>query len=121
MTKINLRASGIELTPQIEEYIQKKAESFDKYLEGDSVARLDCEVNRTTEHHKQGTDIFRAEFNLVMSGAQLRSEASAGDLYAAIDEAKDDLITELRNHKDKRLTLLKKGHQKIKEFLKRLR
>ncbi len=120
MTQINIRANNIELTAPIEEYIYKKAESFDKYLKEDSAARLSVEVAKTTMHHKQG-DVFRTEFNLAISGAQLRAEAETGDLYAALDEAKDELLSELRNHKDKRLTLLKRGHQRIKEFLRRFK
>ncbi len=118
MQKVNIRANNIELTPSIEDYIKKKTDSFNKYLEGDSVARLYVEISKTTEHHKNG-EIFRAEFNLEMSGGAMRSEAQSVDLFSALDEAKDELLAEIRKNKDKKMTLFRDGYRKVKDFLKR--
>ena len=118
MKKIDIRANSIELTPAIEEYIYKKAESFDKYIEGGDGARLYVEIEKTTAHHRQG-EVFRAEFNLSTSKGQFRAEEEASDLYAALDEVKDELLSEIRKEKDKHQTLLKRGHQKVKDFLRR--
>ncbi|MEK7567791.1 MAG: ribosome-associated translation inhibitor RaiA [Patescibacteria group bacterium] len=118
MQKINVRANNLELIPSIESYIKKKTDSFSKYLAGDSVARLYVEISKTTEHHRHG-DVFRAEFNLETSDGAMRSEAEGADLYSALDEAKDELLAELRKNKDKKITLFREGYRKVKDFLKR--
>ena len=80
---------------------------------------LDVEVGRTTQHHKSG-DIFRAEINLKLKGDSLRAVREAEDLYAAIDQVKDEIVDLLTTHADKRRTLLRRGAAKIKNILKGL-
>lgn len=89
---------------------------LDKFVDPeDSGASIDVEIEKTTDHHQKG-DIFRAEFNFVMRGKHFRSESTTEDIYAAIDEAKDDLAREITEHQDKERDKERKGGA----FLKRL-
>ncbi len=114
---IDIRGSNMEVSGAIDSYIRKKCEAFQKLLTNVSGSRLYIEVEKTTDHHRHG-DVFRAEFNLELSGDQLRAEAVSQDVYAATDEVKDDLLEKIKSRKDKRLTLFKRGHQKIKDFIR---
>jgi putative sigma-54 modulation protein len=113
---INLQGTGVPLTPAISDYVAKKLEALEKFVENEGAVSADAEVGKTTDHHKSG-DIFRAEVNLHVGGTIIRAVAEAEDLYAAIDAVKDELSEELRRHKDKRESMLRKGGETLKEML----
>ena len=115
---INISADGIELTPQIREYIAKKVESISKFIGNADEALMQVVLERTTNHHQNG-DIFRTAFNLT-SGRTFHAEATNQDIFASIDAAQDDLERELSSHKDKRQTMWKRGSLQIKNALKGL-
>lgn len=115
---IIIKTSNIDLTPAIEEYINKRIASAEKFVHnGDTEAKAEVEIGKTTNHHKHG-DYFKTEINFVNDGKYFRASAETADLYSAIDLAKDQLISELGLAKDKKLTLLRRGSQKIKNILK---
>ena len=115
--KINFKSTQIELAPEITNYCQQKLDSLDKLLTDDESAFLDVELGKTTEHHKQG-EIFRAEINLHTSGKNFRAEAVGEDLYLAIDEAKDELLSEVKRYKKKQGAMLRRGGRMVKDFLR---
>ena len=116
----NIKATNIEITPAIGDYVEKKFGAFDRFVHG-AVAdsRCDVEVGKTTRHHKSG-DFFRAEVNLHTTGQNFFAVAEKDDLYAAIDEVKDDIIRQLTTHKDRSNTLYRRGALKLKNILKGL-
>lgn len=97
---INIKATKIELTPAIKDYIQEKMDMLEKYLGDIQVINAHFEVELTTHHHQKG-DIFRAEANLSIPGSLLRVEKTEGDLYKAIDKVKDHLHMMIKKHKEK--------------------
>lgn len=78
---------------------------------------VNVEVGRTTKHHKSG-DIFRAEIHITASGEEYYSAAEKDDLYAAIDEVKDEIVHELTSKRKRALRLFRRGGAKIKNLLK---
>lgn len=84
---------------------------------GDESLHAAVEIGKTTQHHKQG-DVFRAEVNFHMAHQMLRAVAVKDDLYAAIDEMKDELTRELASHKDKERTLFRRGAGKLKDMVR---
>lgn len=90
----------MEMTDAIRSYVEEKLMSLDRLTEKYSPSDVVAEVGKTSEHHQKG-DIFRAEFNLTIPGALLRAECVKDDLYAAIDEAKDDLKRQLVDRKER--------------------
>lgn len=118
---INIKATGIELTPSISDYAHKKIGTLEKYLNEktkDAVFRVD--IGKTTNHHKAG-DIFRAEVNVSGGGLNLYAVEEAADLYAAIDLVEAELARELVHEKGRRAKLLRKGQQTIKDLMKGVR
>jgi ribosomal subunit interface protein len=118
--KINKKGTNVVWTPEIEEYLEKRLTGLSKLLDANNpTLQLDIELARTTKHHQSG-DIFMAEINLHIDGQIFRAVSEREDLFAAIDDMKDEIQRELRSYKGKKLSLVKKGRQKIKNLLKGL-
>jgi len=116
---INIKATGIELTPSIREYAEKKVASLDKYINKDADTNVQIEVGKTTKHHKGG-DVFRAEIKVMGAGLDLYAFTEKEDLYAAIDLAKDEVIRELQHSRGKNLKMFRRQQQAIKDALRGL-
>jgi len=117
----NIKATNMELTPAISDYINKKIEMLEKFVDpNDTSVSANIEVGKTTEHHQQG-DVFRAEINFSIGGKQFRAVSETEDLYAAIDEMKDDLAKSLLSNKGKQQTAFRKGASQLKNLLKGFR
>jgi len=118
--KINIKATGIELTPAIAGYVQKKISAIEKYLPAGAVDLVaQVEVGKSTQHHKSG-EVFKAEVHLVGAGLDLYAVSEQSDLYAAIDLVKDELARELTRLKGKRETLYRRGAKMAKNMMKGL-
>lgn len=116
--KINIKATGIELTPAISDYVSKKISALEKYIKNsDAVAQV--EVGRSTQHHKSG-EIFRAEVHVAGSGLDLYAVSEQSDLYAAIDIVKDDIVQNALQSKGKRVTIYRRGARAVKDMIKGL-
>jgi len=118
--KINTKATNISLTPAITEYIEKKIDILNKFFGEDEEVLVSVEVGKITRHHKSG-DVFRAEIKITAPRKDMYAAKEAEDLYAAIDEVKDEIAYKLSSKKKKALHLLRRGGAKIKNLLKGFR
>lgn len=115
---IHIKTTNLTLTPDIESYLDKKMESLEKILDpNDTSIYCQVELAKTTNHHKSG-DIYRAEFNLRKGGEQFRAVAENETLMAAIDEAKDEIVRELKSHHSKQMTMMRRGGAALKNMMK---
>ncbi len=120
MIKKTLKGTGIELSEAITTAVDKVVASIEKYTDPDDTSVLvDIELGKTTNHHRSG-EIFRAEINFHSRIGSLRAESEKEDLYAAITEAKDEIIESLRSKKSKRTDFIKRGGLKVKNMLRGL-
>jgi len=116
--KINIKATGIELTPAISSYVEKKLSVLEKFIDNpDVVAQV--EVGKTTQHHKAG-NIFRAEVHIIGAGRDIYAVSDQEDLYAAIDIVKDDIVGNIVHLKGKHETISRRSAQMMKNFMKGL-
>lgn len=114
--KINIKATGMDLTPAIFDYTNKRMEKLGKYLEtGDPVVAI--ELGKSTHHHKHG-EVFRAEVRISGSGTNYYAVKEATDLYAAIDEVRDEVIQEITKSVGKKRELLRRGERAIKDMVR---
>lgn len=95
-----LQGTNIELTDAIRKYVDDKLANIAKLTEKFEPCDIHAEVGKTQSGQQKGK-IFRAEFNLTIPGVVLRAEAIRDDLYAAIDEASDDLKRQVKKYKEK--------------------
>lgn len=113
---INIKATNMELTPAIEDYVNSKLDRIDKFIKKGEVG-VYIEVGKTTNHHKRG-DLYKAEFNIEIDGDKFFTESEKEDLYTAIDDAKEEIIRRIINKKDKKKTLFKRGSMSVKKMIK---
>ncbi len=116
---ITTKATNVALTAEIEEYTAKKFGVLQKYIDKeDTSVGGQIELGKTTRHHQSG-DVFRAEINLHVSGKDFWTEATAGDLYTAIDKARDEIVRMVRIHKEKHTVLKRNGGRAVKKIMRR--
>jgi ribosomal subunit interface protein len=116
--KINEKGTNMEITAEIKDYLYKKLDHLNRFLNpADDSVFCEVELGKTSNHHKTG-DVFRTEINLHLAGKDLRSVSEMDDLFASIDIAKDDLVRSLQTNKDKKVSLARRGGAKIKNLIK---
>lgn len=99
--QVDIKATKIELTPEIKDYAQKKADMLDKYLGDFPAIHAHFEVEQTTTHHVKG-EIYRAELNLQVPGELLRVEKTGTEIFEAIDKVKDHMEIVIKKYKEKK-------------------
>ena len=119
--KINVNAQQIVATAAISSYLEKRLLGMRKFLGvADATALAHVELGKTTRHHKTG-DYFKAEVHLQVWGKRFSASATESDLYAAIDKMRDELVQEVTAHKERKVSLERKGSRQIKELLHHVR
>jgi len=119
---INIKATNTELTPAISTYVEEKVLGLDKFItvEDPESVLANVEIGLSTKHHQSGK-VFRAEINLHIGGKYLRAVSEQEDLYAAIDDMRDQIVREITSFKNKKRDLFRKGGSAIKDFIKGIR
>ena len=116
----NIKATNIELTDAIKDYVNKNLWGLDRFItDPKEDLIIQVEGGKTTRHHKSG-DYFRAEFNVDISGKKFYVSAKKDNLYGAIDEAKEALFRKIDYSKNKERTLLRRGAKSIKKMIRGL-
>lgn len=98
--QIKIKASKIELSDSLREYIQSKADMLEKYLGDIKVINFDVEIAQEVGGQNSGK-IYRCEFNLEVPGELIRVEKMAKDINKAIDKVKDHMPRSITKYKEK--------------------
>lgn len=102
--RVQIKATNMDLTDAISEYVQKKANMLDRFMNvpgtpDDPLA--ECEVEKVTgQHHNKG-DVFRCEMQIDLGKELLRVEKTTEDMYKAIEKVKDEMERQLVRRKEK--------------------
>ena len=118
MIQIEIKATGLELTPAIKAHIEAKVLQLDKFVDsstGNALAQV--EVAKTTDHHKHG-EVFKAEINLCSDGRLFTARVTTEDLYAALDEVKDELVRQITSYRNREQTLFRRGARRFKNMIR---
>lgn len=114
---INIKATHMELTPAIRAHVESKVGPLSILLPtGEQQAFI--EIGRTSNHHKQGEDVFRAEIKIRAGGKEFFAEETSSDLYAAVDKIKDEVAREIKRTKGRDKTLFVRGARSLKKRIK---
>lgn len=114
---IHIKATNISLTPAISDHIDKKVKMLEKFFSDLPDTLVNIEVGRTTRHHKSG-DIFRAEMHVSANGEEYYAEVESDDLYASIDQVKDEIAYSLTSKRKKAIRMIRRGGAHIKNMMK---
>ncbi len=116
--KYTLYFKGIEKTEAIENYLDKKIKNLHKLVHDDN-ALATVELAKTSNRHKQG-DLFRAEINLSSKGKDFYVASEKEDLYAAIDDMRDEIMREITKFKGKSETVFRRSARGMKNMIRGL-
>ncbi|OGL98689.1 ribosomal subunit interface protein [Candidatus Uhrbacteria bacterium RIFOXYB2_FULL_45_11] len=97
----SILGTNMELTEAIKMYVEERALVLEKLTSSfEESADLRVELGKTSQHHTSGPFFF-AELHLTAPGTILTAKAEGEDLYAVIDEVRDDLKRQLVDMKEK--------------------
>lgn len=118
--KINLKATGFEMTDAISDYVINRVTNLGKLLSSTNTDVLvEFEVAKTTNHHNNADDLFRAECMVKFNGKTYRATSNEPDMYVAIDTVKDMIFNEIKKNKDRSRNIFIRSARKIKNLLRK--
>jgi putative sigma-54 modulation protein len=97
---LKIHARNVDVTPRLQEHVEKKVSKLDRYLPNIHEVRVDLAI----EKRKQGGDQCVAQLTVRNTrGVILRSEEKKqSDIYAALDLALDKMYRQIERYKGKR-------------------
>jgi putative sigma-54 modulation protein len=100
MMDLKIHARNVDVTPRLQEHVEKKVSKLDRYLPNIHEVRVDLAI----EKRKQGGDQCVAQLTVRNTrGVILRSEEKKqSDIYAALDLALDKMYRQIERYKGKR-------------------
>ncbi|RTK97397.1 MAG: ribosome-associated translation inhibitor RaiA [Neisseriaceae bacterium] len=117
MKNLSILCKDFDLTDAIKDYATEKLSALDKYLpsQGEN-ADFNLRLGKVSNHHHHGK-IFYAEVSIKTPEKNFGALVEAEDIYAAIDQLKDDLAHNIAHYKDK---AHKKDIQSARKFKQEL-
>ena len=107
---ISIKATHLDLTPSIKQYVEEKVGALEKFLAGALEAKVELERDR---HHQTGL-VFRAEVMIIAGGKVMRAEERGEDAYAAVDLIIPKLKEQIAKFKSKKETMARRGARSAK-------
>ncbi|MDR3571395.1 MAG: HPF/RaiA family ribosome-associated protein [Candidatus Pacebacteria bacterium] len=117
---LRVKTTDYQMTPEVSDYLDDKLAQVEKSLGLDATqSRLEVELGRATGHHKHSEYQYFAEIQLVRPGsARLVAHNHEPSVNAAIDNAKDELLMQLRKEKRTHNRLWRRGGALAKRLLR---
>jgi len=123
--RIIIKTTKIELTKSLQDFIEEKVGSLEKFLEDilkkedkldgyQERARAFVEVGKSSLCHRKG-NVFYAECQITLPGKSIRAIAKREDLRLAICEVKDELQRQLKEYKDSITQQFKRSQRRVKK------
>ena len=106
---IVVRGRNVEITPRLQDYVDKKVGKLDRYLPTIEEARMELSVESTqSAQHSQ-----LAQLTVRNRGRILRAEERDGDIFVAIDAVMDKMQRQITRYKGR---LYEHGQTRAAEF-----
>jgi putative sigma-54 modulation protein len=97
--KVEIFTRNLELTERINEYVQKKVDKFNRFLNDIDDIRVDMTFSKSA---RNAAARQVAEITIRGRGFILRVEERADDIFSAIDAAVDKMQRQIERYKGKR-------------------
>jgi putative sigma-54 modulation protein len=111
--QINIQGHGIELTPFLRDYTEKKINKLTEFFSNVQKAMVVLDYRKIDDLTRSHV----AEVSLWAAGKKVIRATEAGqDMYAAIDLVYDELKRQLKKHKDKHIKGRRREAEKVKEL-----
>jgi ribosomal subunit interface protein len=116
--RLTLKATDIEISADIHEYLRKKLATLRKFLAlEDPSVLVAVELGRSTKHHQSGA-IFYAEITVYRGKEVWRAVANDHSLSAAIDAMHDEIVREVKQSRGREISFVRRGGLAAKELLR---
>jgi putative sigma-54 modulation protein len=94
--KIEMVGKGLDLTPAIKQYVEKKIGRVYRYF--DKILNVKVVIEKERQDREP---VFDVEVTLDANGKLIRAEMEDPDLYAAVDKVADKLESNIKRFKEK--------------------
>ena len=119
--QIIIKTKNLDLTDELKNFVETRIGSLKKFIDflkdesekGKTLAEVFVEVEKETEHHKNGK-IFAVKIQVRLPGKSLMAQYKADDLLKAVGGAKDELKTEIEKYKFKNIDRNRRQLRKTK-------
>jgi putative sigma-54 modulation protein len=96
--EVSVFTRNMEMTPRLQEYVERKVGKLDRYLPWIDESRIDLRVENTrSAAHRQV-----AQLTVRVHGTILRAEERTNDMFASIDAVLDKMYRQVARYKGKR-------------------
>lgn len=99
-SKVDIFVKELELTEDLKDYVMKKTERLDRYLDQIDESRIDLTHAKTA---RETENRFVAQITLRGRGFILRAEERAVDIRTAFDKVMDKIERQIERYKGKRV------------------
>jgi putative sigma-54 modulation protein len=108
--QINTRGKNMEITPALQEYVEKRLSKLEKYLGTDNVG-VDAQVTLSVARENHIVEV-----TISIGGLLLRGEEATQDMYASIDLVVDKIERQIHKYKTRiNRKLRQKGFKELNE------
>lgn len=90
--QVTISGHHLDITQALRNYVHKKLERVERHFERATSAQIILSVEKLEQ---------KAEARIHVTGNDIFADASAGDMYAAIDNLMDKLDRQVKKHKEK--------------------
>jgi ribosomal subunit interface protein len=124
--KITIKATKIELTPEIKKFLEDQINSLERFAKGifgekyydGFFGKGKSKAEARVEIRGKERGFYYVECNLNFPQKLIRAESLKKDLKSAIYEVKDELKREIKEYREKFFAKFKRGARKLKRELK---
>jgi ribosomal subunit interface protein len=124
--KVTIKATKIELTPEIKEFLEDQINSLEKFAKGifgekyydGFFGKGKPKAEARVEIKGKERGFYYVECNLSFPKKLIRAESLKKDLKSAIYEVKDELKREIKEYRKKFFAKFKRGARKLKRELR---
>ncbi len=96
--ELQILTRNMEMTPRLQEYVEKKVEKLSRFLPDIEEARMELAEEKTRSNaHRQV-----AQLTIWVRGTMLRAEERGADMFAVIDETLDKMSRQATRYKRRR-------------------
>ncbi len=110
--ELTIHSQNMEITPRIQNYVEKKTSRLDRYLSTLSEVRVDLSTENTRNAVERQVAQITARDE---RGTILRAEERSNDMFAAIDAVVDKLYRQINRYRGKRRRKIRTGGEMIVE------
>lgn len=97
--KIDIFTKNLELSDRLNDYVVKKVEKLEKFLDEVDECRVDLSYAKTA---RNASDRYVSQLTLRGKGFILRSEERSDSMFSAVDASLDKMRRQIRRYKGKR-------------------